>query len=88
MDPVQKWYMFNHWLADQKDRMELAKNHAYLVGSFFNPEAVKSLLDQGTHESTDEEFEESTRMVMEAGKDAHEVEKSKGNRRRRHKLKE
>lgn len=79
--------MFNHWIEDQKDKVELAKNHAYLIGSFTNPDAVKHLLDDGNkHSSTDEEFDESTRMVMEANKHLHE-EENKTARRRRHRLK-
>lgn len=66
MDPVQKMWMFNNWLADQNDVAELAKNHAYLLASFSNPEAVQQILGNGNvHESTEEEFEESSRMVRE-----------------------
>ena len=66
MDPVQKLWFYEIWLADQKDEAELAKNQAYLIGSFWNPEAVKSLMGDGnSHQSTDAEFEESTRMVKE-----------------------
>lgn len=64
MDPVQKFWMYENWLADQNDDAELAKNHAYLVASFWNPEAVKQILgDNGVHESTDDEFEETSQMV-------------------------
>lgn len=66
MDPVQKIWMFQHWQADQKDQVELAKNHAYLIGSFTNPDAVKELMDTGNaYSSTEEEFEESSRIVKE-----------------------
>ena len=66
MDPVQKVWMYNNWLADQIDKAELAKNHAYLLASFWNPEAVQQILGDGNvHESTDEEFEESSRLVKE-----------------------
>jgi hypothetical protein len=84
MDPVQKLFMYHNWLADQKDNIELAKNHAYLIGSFFNPEAVKSITDDSNkHMSTDEEFEESTRMVAEANSNINkENDKSKRRRRR------
>ena len=44
MDQVQKIWMFENWLADQEDLAELAKNHAYLLASFSNPEAVKELV--------------------------------------------
>lgn len=67
MDPVQKMWMFEQWLADQGDDAELAKNHAYLLASFDHPEAVKQLLGAGNvHASTDEDFEESSRMVRES----------------------
>ncbi len=66
MDPVQKLWMFNNWVADQNDQAELAKNHAYLLASFWNPEAVQQIMGEGNvHQSSDEEFEESSRMVRE-----------------------
>jgi hypothetical protein len=66
MDPVRKNWMYNNWIADQNDQIELAKNHAYLLASFWNPEAVKDILeDKDNYGSTDEEFEESSRMVEE-----------------------
>lgn len=66
MDPVQKIWMMNNWQADQNEQAELAKNHAYLLGSFWNPEAVKQLAgDSNTHMSNDEEYEESLRIVKE-----------------------
>lgn len=66
MDPVQKIWMFENWLADQNDDAELAKNHAYLLASFSHPEAVKKLLgDNNIHESTDDDFEETSKMVRE-----------------------
>ena len=66
MDPVQKIWMFENWLADQNDNAELAKNHAYLLASFSHPEQVKKIMgDDNVHISTDEEFEESSRMVRE-----------------------
>ena len=67
MDPVQYMWMYENWVADQNEKVDLAKNHAYLLASFWNPEAVNKILGQSgdTHISTDEEFEESTRMVKE-----------------------
>ena len=84
MDPVQKAWMFENWLADQKDQAELAKNHAYLLASFWNPEAVKQILGEGNcvHESTTEDFEESTSMIKEINKN--NEEKLNIRRRRRH----
>lgn len=66
MDPVTKRWLYENWVGDQKDKAELAKNHAYLLSSFDHPEAVKELMGEGNvHVSTDEEFEESSRMVRE-----------------------
>lgn len=66
MDPVQKMWLFNNWIAKQNEQAELAKNHAYLLASFWNPEAVKQILGDGnTHMSNEEEYEESLRMVKD-----------------------
>jgi hypothetical protein len=66
MDPVQKIWMYNNWIADQNEQAELAKNHAYLVASFWNPEAVQKIVGQdNVHKSTDEEYEESLRIVQD-----------------------
>ncbi len=65
MDPVRKLWMYEQWLGDQRDDAELAKNHAYLLGSFWNPEAVQSMMNNVVHESTEEDMQESMRMVVE-----------------------
>ncbi len=64
MDPVQKMWAYNMWIADQNDMIELAKNHAYLSASFDHPEAVRSIVTgAGTHVSTEEDYEESLQIV-------------------------
>jgi hypothetical protein len=65
MDPVRKLWMYEMWIADQIDMAELAKNHAYLGASFVNPEGVKQAIGGNSISSTDEEFEETTKMIME-----------------------
>lgn len=66
MDPVLKIWMYENWLADQNDKAELAKNHAYLLASFDHPEEVKKILGDGNvHESTEEDFNESLKIVKE-----------------------
>jgi len=87
MDPVQKIWMYENWIADQNDQVDLAKNHAYLLASFSHPDAVKQILGDGnTHISTDEEFEETSKMVLEANR---KVEDNKKIRKRKNrKLKE
>lgn len=91
MDPVQKMWMFENWQADHNDQAELAKNHAYLLASFWNPEAVKDMIgdNANVHQSTDEEFEESTRMIKEINESVDEMKQipTIKNKRRRAKLK-
>jgi hypothetical protein len=89
MDPVQKFWMYHNWVGDQNDNAELAKNHAYLLGSFSNPEAVKQMMSEGnTFESSEEDFEESSRMVREANLKMVETPISTKKRKRRKLLKE
>jgi hypothetical protein len=85
MDPVLKIWYYENWLADQNDEADLAKNHAYLLGSFWNPEAVKQLVgDSNVHESSEEEFEESSQMVRNMNlKMLEEEQKKKAPVRRR-----
>lgn len=84
MDPVQKMWMFENWLVDQSEEAELAKNHAYLLASFDHPEAVKQMMGEGNvHESTEEEFEESSKMVRES---TLKTMKEKGKKRKRRQL--
>lgn len=88
MDPVQKMWMFENWLADQGDDAELAKNQALLIGSFINPEAVKQMVGEGNvHISTDEEFEESSRMVRDANLKLLQDKKKSARKRKRRTLK-
>jgi hypothetical protein len=67
MNPVLRLWMYENWIADKIENIDLAKNHAYLLGSFWNPEAVRKLIEEGTtFESTDEELEESLNIVKAA----------------------
>lgn len=67
MDPILRVWMYCNWLEDIKEKIELTKDHAYLIGSFTNPEAVKKLLDDSnnTITSSDEDLEESSNMVLD-----------------------
>lgn len=74
------WMYFN-WLEDQNEKNELAKNHAYIIGSFINPEAVKQLVGSDKMAaSTDEEFEETLNMVK---KDRDKEESINNNKKKR-----
>lgn len=80
MDPVRKMWYYNNWIADQNEQAELAKNTAYLLASFWNPEAVQDILGKGNHhESSEEDFEESLQIVR-GGRD--QKDKSKPIRKR------
>jgi len=83
MDPVLKMWLYHQWLGDHRDDAELAKNHAYLLGSFSNPEAVKQMMDGNDHESSDEEFEESSRIVREFSQIAETLKTEPTKRKRR-----
>jgi len=66
MDPVLKLWYYNNWLADQYDAYEKIKDLGYLVGSFIDPNRVKDLLGGGNkHISSDEDFDESTKIIEE-----------------------
>lgn len=77
--------MFEQWLADQEDNYELAKNHAYLIGSFVNPQMLQDILNKGTgkYTSTDEDFEKSWNIVQNDAV----IHKEKIPRRKRKRLK-
>lgn len=69
MDPVRKIWMFNNWIEDQNENIELTKNHAYLIASFDHPEEVQKLLGNGqVHLSTDEEFDDTSDIVKSLDK--------------------
>ena len=87
MDPVLKIWMYENWIGDQIDKNELAKSHAYLLASFSNPEVVQKILgEDGSIESTDEEFDETSKMIKNIN--IKNIEKNNGARRRRLRLRE
>ena len=88
LDPVQKIWMYENWIADQNDDAELAKNHAYLLASFSHPEAVKDLLGENTHVSTSEEFEETSNLVRQMIEEENKEENSNTRRRRPRRFKD
>jgi len=83
-----KTWMFNSWLEDNNENIDLFKHHGYLIGSFINPEAVKSLTDTGNSYSVSEkEFEATADMVRESIlKEQEKATSDKPKRRRRKKV--
>ena len=78
MDPFMEMWLFESWLQDLQDKNEFAKSYAILSGSFANPEMARNMIqkENPTYMSSDEDFEESTRWVLE------DREKQKNYRRR------
>lgn len=85
MDPVLKMWFYEQWLGDHRDDAELAKNTALLLGSFWNPEAVKEMTNDNRHQSTDEDFEESLKMVSSPDMSKLSIKESLAPKRRRRK---
>jgi hypothetical protein len=69
LDPMLKIYMYQHWIQDYEEKNEFAKSYATFVGSFYNPEMARQIMDseapENVTESSEEEFDESTRWVLE-----------------------
>jgi hypothetical protein len=88
MDPIMRAWMFYNWIEDYNDENKLLENQGYLIGSFTNPELVQKMLGIGSNEitSSDEEFEETSRKIMEMNKKLDE-EKNKKTRKRKRKIK-
>lgn len=80
MDPIQYAWMYASWLQDTSDDIEVTKNAIYLLASFSHPEAVQKLINDKNKQfsSSDEDFEESSKMVFESNK-----KQSKKSKRRR-----
>jgi hypothetical protein len=92
MEPVRRLWMYQNWVADQEDLAELAKNHAYVIGSFTNPEAVQQLTKEANvYESSEDDLDETTRMVRQMNLDLlkkKDQPSTTNPRRRRHHLKD
>lgn len=75
--------MFNHWVEDHNENVELIKNQSYLVGSFINPEAARKLMDKSnTISVSDEEFDKFSKELF-----AEKKEEDKPRKRKRRKAK-
>ena len=79
MNPVMKLLYYESFRQDLEDQHEFARNYAILTGSFTNMELAQKMISEPTYESSEEDLDESTRMVLEGRKKAAE---KKGRRRR------
>ena len=84
-NPIEYLWMYESWRQDHEDRNEFQKSFSIFLGSFFNPEAAKKMMEVSSpnHESTDEDFERSLEMVKEDKKKKEEAGNKKHRRQRR-----
>lgn len=83
MNPILRLWMFHSWCQDQADKNEFAKSFSIFLGSFFNPEAAKKMVEDNNNiSSTEEDFEESIRWVKEGLPTRAPVEPPKKERKR------
>ena len=68
LDPMLKIYMYQHWLRDHEEKNEFAKSYSTFIGSFYNPEMARQIMDSdkadNVTQTSEEEFDESTRWVL------------------------
>ena len=71
IDDFQWIWMFYSWLQDKKEQHEMFHDYGTFVGSFSNPEMAKKIWAEKNPQfsSTEEEFNESSRYVLEVGKE-------------------
>ena len=82
--------MFYSWRQDLIEKNETFKDHAYLIGGFSNPEMLKSLInkDADSISISDDDFEQSLKMVKESGlNESLNMENSASLKRRRRRKK-
>ncbi len=86
MDPIMKMWMFNNWIEDSNENIELLKHTGYLIGSFIDPKAARELAEKPSISSTDEVFEETFKEIAENNKRQEEIKNMPVKRRKRKKV--
>tara|TARA_Y100000310_G_scaffold332835_2_gene409162 strand:- start:61 stop:330 length:270 start_codon:yes stop_codon:yes gene_type:complete len=84
MDPLTKLLYYESFLADLEEKHDFARSYAIFTGSFTNMDMAQRIVSEENpdYESTEEDFAESTRMVLEGREKAIEKQKKKRRRRR------
>jgi len=74
---------YESFIQDLEEKHSFARNYAIFNGSFTNMEMAQRIIseDNPDYESTEEDFDESTKMVLEGRERA--LKKKKRRRRRR-----
>ena len=70
MDSVQKYFMFCHWIKQNQIALDNSREQADTFGFYSNPELYKKVkeAEANTVATSDEDFDEATRMVEEFSK--------------------
>jgi len=76
--------MYYQWMEDRQEESLKLKNQACLIGSFWNAEAARKIMneEENTIAVSDEDFEKATQYMIEQNK-----KPKKSNRRKRKKKK-
>lgn len=84
MNPFEKLWLYESWINELEERNKFDKSLAILTGGFYNPEMARKMMKEENpdYSLSDEEFEESWRIVQEK-KISDEVENKEGSKRRR-----
>jgi hypothetical protein len=74
--------MYESWIQDLREKNDFTRNYAILTGSFSNMELAKRMIasENPTFESSDADFEATTKMIEE---DVEREAADKQTRRRR-----
>lgn len=79
-----KLLYYENFLADLEEEHEFARNYAIFNGSFVNMEMAQRIISEENpdYESTEDDFAESTKMVLESREKALKEQKKKRRRRK------
>lgn len=77
--------MYESWYADLEEKNEFARSYAILQGSFANPEMARKMvkLENPDFESSDEDFDNNSKLMIEKNKKELQNSNQKLKRRKR-----
>lgn len=83
MDPMVRLWLYESWCRDLQEKNEFARDYSILIGSFTNSEMARQMIkrENPDFESSPEDFEKSTQMVL-ADREKQTAEEKKKRRRR------